>query len=42
MLYICHRCENQVKEEMKRFGCINSIQGSGADAARCADKWQQF
>ena len=35
--YICYRCENWVKEEMKRFGCIHSIWGSGADTSGCAD-----
>ena len=38
----CHRHENWVKEEMKRFGCIGSIWGSGMYARRCADEWQQF
>ena len=30
------------KEKMERFKCIYSIQGSGVDAGRCADKWQCF
>ena len=39
ILYKCHRHENWVKEKTERFECICSIQGSGMDTGRCADKW---
>ena len=37
-IYICHRHGNWVKKKTERFRCIYSIQGSGVDAGRCADK----
>ena len=41
-IHICHRHGNWVKEKMERFRCIYLNRGSGVDAGRCADEWQQF